>query len=146
MEGRNSKESIAAGRSPPAIEICPTSNLLTLGLKKHSERPFIEYLREIDYPISINTDDRGIFNTTLTEELLHVMHAIGLDVADVVEIEAESIEQSFASPGEKAILRERFWRDINTLLQDHADAELIRNTRPVDMKKLMIDATYLLTV
>lgn len=38
------------------------------------------------YPISINTDDRGIFDSSLTKELLHVKDAMALDLADIVQI------------------------------------------------------------
>ena len=70
----------------PAIEICPTSNLITLGLKSYSQHPHIKKWLDLNYPISLNTDDRGVFNTTLTQELLHVQKSMGLDIADIVKI------------------------------------------------------------
>lgn len=73
-------------KEAPGIEICPTSNLITLGLKSYAEHPFLRDWLKLQYPISINTDDRGIFNTTLTKELLYVKDAIGLDLADMVQI------------------------------------------------------------
>ena len=70
----------------PAIEICPTSNLITLGLQSYAEHPFLRTWLDLRYPISINTDDRGIFDSSLTKELLHVKDAMQLDLADLVQI------------------------------------------------------------
>eukprot|EP01034_Spumella_vulgaris_P028869 gene28869-35811_t len=74
------------GRAPP-IEICPTSNYFTLGLKSYSDHPQLHNLLRLGYPISINTDDRGIFDTSLTAELLHVKNSFRLSVAEIVEIQ-----------------------------------------------------------
>jgi len=43
-------------------------------------------LRSTSYPVSINTDDRGIFNTSLTKEWIHVKDALELDLAAVVNM------------------------------------------------------------
>ncbi len=70
----------------PAIEICPTSNLITLGLASYDEHPYLRTWLDLQYPISINTDDRGIFDSSLTLQLLHVKDAMKLDLADLVQI------------------------------------------------------------
>ncbi len=73
------------GQAPP-IEICPSSNYYTLGLKSYADHPQLRKLLALGYPVSINTDDRGIFGTSMTDELLHVSRAFGLSVADIVDI------------------------------------------------------------
>ena len=70
----------------PAIEICPTSNLITLGLSSYAEHPYLRTWLDLQYPISINTDDRGIFDSSLTLQLLYVKDAMKLDLADLVQI------------------------------------------------------------
>ncbi len=50
------------------IEICPSSNINTLGIKDLSEHPNLKKLLDNNYPISINTDDKSVFNTTLSNE------------------------------------------------------------------------------
>lgn len=70
----------------PAIEICPTSNLITLGLSSYAEHPYLRTWLDLQYPISINTDDRGIFDSSLTLQLLYVKDAMLLDLADIVQI------------------------------------------------------------
>lgn len=73
------------GQAVP-IEICPTSNLITLGHDSYDDHPFLSQWLAVDYPISINTDDRGIFNTSLTLELLRVKDDLGVGLADLVQI------------------------------------------------------------
>jgi adenosine deaminase len=70
----------------PAIEICPSSNAITLGLSTIADHPHMQNWIDADYPISFNTDDRGIFHTSLTQELLKVMDATTLDLAQVAGI------------------------------------------------------------
>lgn len=70
----------------PAIEVCPTSNYITLGLSSYADHPHVRKLLSLNYPISIHTDDSGIFNTTLTKEFLHIMHALNLNLLDVVQL------------------------------------------------------------
>jgi len=74
-------------KSPaPAVEVCPTSNFITLGLSSYADHPHIRKLLSLNYPISIHTDDSGIFNTTLTKEFLHILHALNLKVFDIIQL------------------------------------------------------------
>lgn len=86
-------ELLAKNEAPP-IEVCPTSNLITLGHRGYDDHPYLAQWLALGYPLSINTDDRGIFNTTLTEELLRVMDAQRLDLADMVQIIGKSSRTS----------------------------------------------------
>ena len=63
---RNSPDIILMRRRKVLIEACLTSNylLLKLPIAKH---PFLSYLR-LGIPVSLNTDDQGIFQTNITEE------------------------------------------------------------------------------
>ena len=69
---------------PIPIECCPTSNVMTLELSLHKEGNLLDGMKlhpqlrkwlEKKYPISINTDDSGLFCTNLTKELLLVAKA-----------------------------------------------------------------------
>ena len=64
-------------RAQVVIEVCPTSNLLTSGLKSYERLPYLNLNRahlrsgealERFIPFSINSDDPGIFQTTVTNE------------------------------------------------------------------------------
>ena len=103
------------------IESCPTSNVMTLELAKHYSGSLLEGLKkhpqlknwlEQKHPISIGTDDPGVFHTTATKELLLLQKAFGLHKSDLQRISLESIDQAFCSNITKTIILERMKRII----------------------------------
>jgi adenosine deaminase len=53
-----------------ALEICITSNIVTGGLARASDHHVADWLRrDRNHPITVNTDDFGVFSTTLRTEL-----------------------------------------------------------------------------
>lgn len=90
------------------IECCPTSNIMTLelalhnggnimdGMKRHPQ--LAKWIAE-SYPISINTDDSGLFCTNLTKELILVATANGLCNADIGNIVLNSVDHIFDTKG-----------------------------------------------
>jgi adenosine deaminase len=80
------------------LEVCPTSNLMTrpeLG-GSYNNHP-VGDLIDVNYPISINTDDRGVFDVTLSHEYFRVAEAFKLTKEQVRQIALNSVEHSFAS-------------------------------------------------
>jgi hypothetical protein len=64
-------------RAQVVVEVCPTSNLLTSGLKAYERLPYLNLNRahlpqsealETFIPFSVNSDDPGMFQTTVTNE------------------------------------------------------------------------------
>jgi len=75
-------------QQPIPIECCPTSNIMTLELANHTNGSLLDGMKmhpqlgkwiAKNYPISINTDDSGLFCTNLTKELLLVSKAYHLN-------------------------------------------------------------------
>lgn len=58
-----------------------------MNLQSFSDHPHIRKLMAMNYPFSINTDDFGIFDTTITSEILHMTHAIELSLNDILAME-----------------------------------------------------------
>jgi len=58
---------LLSGRIP--LEMCPTSNSLTLHLPDLSHHPQLRALLLCEYPLCICTDDAGVFEVTLSQEL-----------------------------------------------------------------------------
>lgn len=50
------------------FEMCPVSNLQTKAVRKMEEYPFLRFL-EAGIPVTINTDNRTVSNTSMTKEL-----------------------------------------------------------------------------
>ena len=89
---------------PIPIECCPTSNVMTLELSLHKEGNLLDGMKlhpqlrkwlEKKYPISINTDDSGLFCTNLTKELLLVAKAHHLGDVELSNIVLGSVEHIF---------------------------------------------------
>lgn len=60
------------------VEMCPTSNFQTKAVTCWEEYPIYDFL-EAGIPVSINTDNRTVSNTTLTRELQMVYERYGKD-------------------------------------------------------------------
>ena len=96
-------------QQPIPIECCPTSNIMTLELANHTNGSLLDGMKmhpqlgkwiAKNYPISINTDDSGLFCTNLTKELLLVSKAHHLNEKELRNIVLNSIEHIFDSTGD----------------------------------------------
>lgn len=102
-------------KQPIPIETCPTSNIMTLELAMHHHGNLLDGMKmhpqlgkwlERGYPISISTDDWGLFSTNLTKELLLVAKAYNLGETELEGIMMGSIGHIFdRSEGIKSRLR-----------------------------------------
>lgn len=76
------------------IEACPISNylLLKLPLEKH---PFLKWMR-MGIPVSLNTDDAGIFGSDITEEFTRaVLSHPDITWDEVKQLARNSLEYAF---------------------------------------------------
>lgn len=76
------------------LEICPSSNVLTQGVSDLNHHP-IKKLFDRGVPVTVSTDDPGIFDYDLTNEYtkLHVVH--GITVNDFYEMNRTAFKASF---------------------------------------------------
>lgn len=89
------------------LEVCPISNYLTQAFKTYEEHPIRELMRA-GVQVTINSDDPGIFATTLSDdyEVLHRVH--GFSVAEFKKCNQTSLDHSFLPDAEKAKYRNLF--------------------------------------
>lgn len=78
------------------VEMCPTSNLQTKAIDSWDNYPLLYFL-ENGLKVSINTDNRTVSNTTLTEEFEMIYEACGHDNDIINQLQLNAIETSFAS-------------------------------------------------
>jgi len=76
-----------------AVEVCPTSNAVILGVEG-DRHPFRLY-RRAGVPLTINTDDEGISRSNLTMEYVRAVRGWNLSYRDVKELVRNGIEYSF---------------------------------------------------
>lgn len=113
------------------VECCPTSNVMTLELAKHFKGDLVHGLRrhprlkdwiDSEYPISINTDDPGIFNTNSTNELVLLAEAFEIKEPNIIKnIIEQSVEQIFESEEVKESLRVLIQKRMQLLLDQYHD-------------------------
>ncbi|GJQ78504.1 putative deaminase [Trypoxylus dichotomus] len=86
------------------IEMCLTSNVICGTSEGYKAHHVSEWLKN-DLPFSIATDDKGVFNTTLSKEYALLQEHFNLKEQELWNITFNSIDHSFADNIEKENLR-----------------------------------------
>ncbi|XP_030752689.1 adenosine deaminase-like protein [Sitophilus oryzae] len=96
------------------VECCLSSNVICLTSKSHREHHVQEWMKN-DLPYCLATDDKGVFNTTLSKEFLHLQESFNLNKKDLWKISDNAINYSFALSEEKEMLHEKLklWKIQN---------------------------------
>jgi adenosine deaminase CECR1 len=92
---------------PYLVEINLVSNLLLEYVGDYSEHPFPEYLRT-GIPVALSTDDRGMWDSNLTDEFFVAVREFNLNWDELVRLSRNSLRYSFAPESVKAALLSDF--------------------------------------
>lgn len=90
--------------SGACVECCPTSNYHSRRLASLADHHFKTYWAGGHPHLAICTDDTGLFNTSLSEELAKLAAAFSLSINDLAELQRAALASSFADPLLKAHL------------------------------------------
>lgn len=93
------------------IEVNLISNLLLAYVPSIRQHPFPEFLR-LGIPVCLNTDDRGAWDSNMTDEYFTAVTAFDLRWDEIVKIGRDSLEHSFADAALKAKLIADYQREI----------------------------------
>lgn len=106
---------ISAGRDPTTIqmlsdrqitvEACPTSNLAT-GLILHLEDYPLRRFLEAHVPVTLNSDDPGLFDTSLQLEIIVSAQRFALSEPEIVGLTRNAINGAFITECERTALIE----------------------------------------
>ncbi len=88
------------------LEACPSSNVQTSTAPSIAEHP-IDALAAAGVSIGISTDQRGITDTTLIEEMRLLVEAFGWERSVLLRRQLDALEAAFVIEPERAGLRER---------------------------------------
>jgi len=99
------------------LEICLTSNMHTKAVSSVQEHPFRFYF-DYGLRVTLNTDNRLISNTTLTDEYLLAADVLGLDYPDLKNVVINGFKSSFAPYAEKVQLLNRALAEMEKLEQE----------------------------
>jgi len=97
-----------------AVEICLASNLHTKAVPDLRSHPCLRYLRE-GLRITLNTDNRLISGTTVTNELALAVEFFDLSLDDVLTLVMNGFKSSFLPLAEKARLIDRALDELEAL-------------------------------
>jgi adenosine deaminase CECR1 len=85
------------------VEINLISNRLLEYTPNLAQHPFPEYLRT-GIPVCLNTDDRGMWDSNLTDEYYTAVTTFNLSWEELIQLGRNSLSFSFAAPAVKAQL------------------------------------------
>ena len=91
-----------------AVEVCPTSNAVILGVEG-DRHPFRLY-RRAGVPLTINTDDEGISRSNLTMEYVRAVRGWNLSYRDLKELVRNGVEYSFLAG--RSVFENRDYRRV----------------------------------
>ena len=89
------------------LEICPTSNLQTGVVHTLSQHPLPD-LMALGVRVTINTDDPSISDTTLTDEYMVAVTALGLEVEQIQQAIFNAVDAAFLPEEERQELHRQF--------------------------------------
>jgi adenosine deaminase len=96
------------------MEICISSNLQTSAIKNMREHPLSFYL-DYGLRVTINTDNRLISNTTLTDEYMIAINELGLGYPEVKNIIINGFKSAFISYRDRVVLLNKALAEMETL-------------------------------
>lgn len=106
MQGRKDIQEIVK-KAGVGVEMCPTSNLQTRAVSDMARWPFREFL-DGGLFVTINTDNRTISGTSLTEELEFVQKMYDASEEEIVQCMKNAVQVSFAEDA----LKEKLYREL----------------------------------
>ncbi len=91
---------------PYLVEINLISNLLLGYVADYDTHPFPEYLR-IGVPVALSTDDRGMWDSTLTDEFFVAVKEFDLTWQEIRTLSRNSLAYAFLPEAERSALLDR---------------------------------------
>jgi adenosine deaminase CECR1 len=119
-------------KGPYLVEINLVSNLLLEYVLSYSQHPFPEYLR-IGVPVALGTDDRGMFDSNMTDEYFIAVREFNLSWDELVRIGRDSLLHSFLDEPTKQRLAAAYDQRIRTFAERFRKSNwsALRDVKPV---------------
>jgi adenosine deaminase CECR1 len=123
------------------VEINLVSNLLLEYVSEYSQHPFPEYLRT-GIPVALSTDDRGMWDSTMTDEYFVAVTEFNLSWDELVGLGQNSLTYSFASEAEKQRLLADYAARVSQFVENfqRKGKSMLHKVKPT--KRLFICQKY----
>lgn len=109
------------------LEMCLTSNVQTGAVSELDDHPFGEYFRR-GLRVTLNTDNRLISNTSMTEELALAARVFDLDLAGLRRVLVNGWKSAFLSHAEKTSLLRGAISEMDDLFREYYPAYVPERT------------------
>jgi len=116
-----------------AVEVSLVSNRLLGYAEDLSRHPFPELLR-LGIPVCLSTDDRGMWDSNMTDEWFEAVTRFHLSWEEIVELGRNSLEFAFVSAEVKARLLEEYERDTEAFAARYGEGDWRRAASTVDAR------------
>ena len=100
------------------LEVNPTSNIRLGVYSGYDEHP-LPRLYKAGVPLSVNSDDGPLFNTTLTDEVLLLANRFDLELAQIDEVLLNGVRHSFMPAERKAAMEREHRARLAALKREH---------------------------
>lgn len=85
------------------LELCPSSNVQTGAVNSLAEHPF-DLLARARFRVTVNTDNRLMSDTTMSQEMLRLVEAFGYGWSDLLRFTINAMKSSFLHFDERLAL------------------------------------------
>ena len=82
------------------LELCPSSNVQTGAVRSIAEHPF-DLLARLRFRVTVNTDNRLMSDTTMSQEMLRLVEAFGYGWSDLQRFTINAMKSAFISFDER---------------------------------------------
>ncbi|HET90154.1 MAG TPA: adenosine deaminase [Chloroflexi bacterium] len=93
------------------LEVCPTSNLQTAVVRRFWQHPLADLLA-LNLRVTINTDDPSVSDTTLTDEYMTAMLAMGVTLEQIKHTILNGVAGSFQPADKRRELAQWFRKEL----------------------------------
>jgi adenosine deaminase len=101
-----------------ALEVCPTSNLQTGVMHNFSHHPLRD-LYLLGVRVTLNTDDPSVSDTTLTDEYLVALLAMGIRMNQLRTMTLNALQAAFLSDHDREALIGRVMEEFDRCLESY---------------------------
>lgn len=96
------------------LEVSPTSNICLGVARSYAEHPF-RALHEAGVPVTVNSDDPPMFNTTLTNEYVVLAEHFDFSLDELEALSLRAVESAFLADSEREALAQDFREQFDGL-------------------------------
>jgi adenosine deaminase len=98
------------------LEVCPTSNLQTGVMHNFSHHPLRD-LYMLGVPVTLNTDDPSVSDTTLTDEYLVALMAMGINMKHLRRMIGNALRAAFLDEAGRQTLEAQVMQEFDRQLE-----------------------------